>query len=230
MVYRPIPHKKLYTDIFQQLQELFETGALKPGERLPSERDLADTLQVSRNSLREAFKVLEMLGLISIIPGSGTYVRESKDNIILPLALSLSVEQNSMLEILEVRQLIETHCARLAASRGNDYDIKEIEKALLDLKNAVHEPSTWIHADLRFHYQVAKAAKNLLLLRLLLTFTEHMSQTIALILNRRFTSEEGAQCTLQEHINIFEAIKDRQPEQAADRMYLHIGNSINDIK
>lgn len=230
MVFQQVRHKKVYNEVFIQLQELFEKGIFKPGDRLPSERELAEMINVSRNSLREAFKVLEILGLIDIIPGSGTYVKKTKDDIILPLAISLSVEQNSMIELMETRQILETQCAKLAAERADDTDLEKMQHILLEMERSINSPKGWIQADIHFHYLVAKAAKNKLCLRLLLTLTEHIFETLTVVRARRFTNNERAQATVLEHIEIFKAIQAKDARLAAILMDQHIAKAAAEIK
>ena len=109
----PIRTKRLYEEIVEQIRLLIADGKLKPGDKLLAERELADRFQVSRASVREAIRTLEMLGVIDIRPGEGTYIRETEaDDIIRPLAMFMAVERSSVIDMFEMRRIFETATAR----------------------------------------------------------------------------------------------------------------------
>lgn len=229
MLLTPINRQKLSSQIFIQLQQYLSEANLNSGDRLPSERELAASLNVSRNSLREAFRVLEILGLIEIIPGSGTYIKKVNNDTIIPLAMALSIENNSIREIMEVRVVFECSGAKLAAQKRTPEDLLHIQKTLEEMKTSIGDVKTWLKADMRFHYLVVKASSNSLLLRLYYTIADSLSKAMGVVANTRFKSEQGALDTLEEHIAIYNHIKDQNSEMAEKAMLKHLLGVLNEI-
>ena len=131
MEFKEITPVRLYESAIEQIMDLVKRSELKPGDKLPPERELAERLSISRGSLREAFRVLESRGIIKSKPGGGRYIREIRkngysntENII------LSLEKSSILELLEAREIFEVKIAKIAAQRATVEDIKSIEEAL----------------------------------------------------------------------------------------------------
>ncbi|MCX6546787.1 MAG: FadR/GntR family transcriptional regulator, partial [Acidobacteria bacterium] len=168
----PIRTKRLYEEIVEQIRLLIADGKLKPGDKLLAERELADRFQVSRASVREAIRTLEMLGVIDIRPGEGTYIRETEtDDIIRPLAMFLAVERSSVIDMFEMRRIFETATASLAAQRATDQEILEIETILEDMKERLNlqDPEKGEEFDAAFHFAIAEATHNSLLAKLFKT-------------------------------------------------------------
>jgi len=135
MEFRPIRPRKIYEEIVEQIKDLMAEGDLKPGDKLLSERELAERLQVSRASVREALRALEMMGFVEIRTGEGTFVREAcSDAIIQPLAMFISIERGNFFEIYEVRKIFETAAARLAAERATSDELQKIAEALRQME------------------------------------------------------------------------------------------------
>jgi len=129
-VFKEITPVRLYESVIEQIMNLIKNNELKPGDKLPPERELAEKLSISRGSLREAFRVLESKGLIKSKPGGGRSIREIRknghnntENII------LNLEKSSILELLEAREMFEVKIVELAARRATAEDIELIEKA-----------------------------------------------------------------------------------------------------
>ena len=128
----PIKRSRLYEDVIKQIMNLIKNGILKPGDQLPTERELSEQLKVSRTSIREALRSMEMAGFLEsrVGAGGGTYIKEvTIDSIISPFADMLSIHNVSVLELLEVRLILETEVARLAALRRTEDDLIEIDGA-----------------------------------------------------------------------------------------------------
>ena len=131
MEFREIAPVRLYESVIEQIMELIKNNELKPGDKFPPERELAEKLSISRGSLREAFRVLESRGFIKSKPGGGRYIREIRknghnntENII------LSLEKSSILELLEAREIFEVKIVELATQRATIEDTELIEQAL----------------------------------------------------------------------------------------------------
>lgn len=230
MLVKPINRQKISSQIFVELQKYFNDANLQPGDRLPSERELAADLNVSRNSLREAFRVSEILGLIEIVPGSGTYIKKVHDETILPLAMALSIQNTSVEELMEIRLILECSVANLAAQRRDEQDLNQIEGTLKEMESSVKNIKNWVKADLLFHCLIAKAAKNSFLLRLYNTIMESMAESVDLAVRNRITSDQRAYDTLAEHVRIYEQIKVQNGSLASAQMFSHLSGAIEEIK
>lgn len=222
MSFQPIKIKKIYEEIVEQLKEMISNGELKPGQKLPSERDMAESLGVSRASVREALTALEAIGILDIRPGEGTFVREtSVSATFAPLAMVLEMEQNPGGQLMEVRRVLETEMAALAAQRATEEDLKNIETNLNHMKTA-QTISQSVEADLRFHFTIAEATHNTILLRIMNTVADLMHNAFRVQREELF-ADKGTEI-ICEHEAIYNAIRDRNSEAAKSKMLQHIDN------
>ncbi|MFQ5913356.1 MAG: FadR/GntR family transcriptional regulator [Nitrospinota bacterium] len=163
-----VKKNRVYEAIVNQVLSLIAQGQLKSGDRLPPERDLVESFNVSRASVREAICVLESLGLVESRVGSGTYVTTPKvENLIQPLALTILQEQDNLQEIFEARRLIEPYLAGLAAERATQAEKEELAAIVERHARLVAKGETGAEADVDFHLAIARAARNQVLLRLI---------------------------------------------------------------
>ena len=166
-VIEPIRRSRLYEGIVQQIEALLEKGDLKPGDQLPPERQLADRFQVSRASVREALRTLELLGIVESRAGGGTFVRQTApDDLARPLQ-SLMARGHSLADIIEFRGLIEPAIAALAAERITQAQLDELTEtfAIQERRVAANEP--YAEEDARFHEVIGEASRNELLTTML---------------------------------------------------------------
>jgi GntR family transcriptional repressor for pyruvate dehydrogenase complex len=225
MAFRPIRTKKLYQEIIDQIRELISGGELKPGDKLLSERDLAARLQVSRPSVREAIRYLELMGFVEIRRRGGTFVRDTNaDDIIRPLAMFLTVERSSLLEMFEVRRIFETATARMAAERATPDEVKRLEAALEAMRERLNarDSEKGEEADVEFHFAVAEATHNALLIRLFRTLSTDFSGAVSVARRRLYMDAENPKKLVAQHRRIFVAIQDHDPEGAARAMREHL--------
>lgn len=220
--FQPIKIKKIYEEIVEQLMEMISSGELKPGRKLPSERDMAESLGVSRSSVREALTALEAMGILDIRPGEGTFVREtSVSTTFAPLAMVLQMEQNPGGQLMEVRRVLETEIAALAAFRATEEDLRNIETNLNCMKTA-KTISKSVEADLRFHFSIAEATHNTILLRIMNTVADLMHNAFRVQREELF-ADKGEEI-ISEHEAIYNAIRDKNLETAKAKMLQHINN------
>ncbi len=233
MAFKPIRAKKLYEEIVEQITQLMAGGDLKPGDKLLSERELAELLQVSRPSVREALQSLEMLGFVEIKHGGGTFVRNTNgDSVIRPLAMFLAVEKSSLLEMFEVRRTFETATARLAAERASDGEIDRIGKALEEMKERFNarDSEKGEEADVEFHYAVAEATHNTLLIRLFRTLSAEFTRAVSAARRRLYMDRDHPRKIVEQHRRIYKAIQDRDPEAAAQAMLAHLNFAERELR
>lgn len=222
MSFQPIKIKRIYEEIMEQLKDMISRGELRHGQKLPSERELAESLGVSRASVREALTALEAIGILDIRPGEGTFVREtSVSATFAPLAMVLEMEQNSMSQLMEVRRVLETEIAALAVQRATEEDLINIETNLNHMKTA-RTISEAVEADLMFHFAIAEATHNSILLRIMNTVADLMHNTFRIQREELFAAK--GQEIISEHEAIYQAIQDRSLETAKLKMLQHIDN------
>lgn len=224
--FTPVRSKRLYEDIVDQIKQFISGGELKPGDKLLSERELADKLQVSRVSVREAIRSLEMLGFIEIRHGEGTFIRDTNaDDVIRPLAMFLAVERGSLLDMFEVRRIFETATAGLAAERATEDEIEQIGILLEKMKDRIQhgDSEKGEEYDAAYHYAVAEATHNQLLIKLLRTVHEEWSRAVSagsqqLLLDRT----NNAPKIIDQHTRVLEAIRARDSATASQAMLEHV--------
>lgn len=157
----PIRRETVMDMVARRIEELVRSGELKAGDRLPPEPDLAQMLQVSRGSLREALKGLMFLGLIKSRAGDGTYIQSSLSRVLNQhFQWMILLEEVKHLEIYELRKIIEPQAAALAARRATRADIERLQAALEGLAAGRGDPESFHAFDIRFHDAFAQASGN----------------------------------------------------------------------
>ncbi|MGE5449776.1 MAG: FadR/GntR family transcriptional regulator [Methanomassiliicoccales archaeon] len=225
MDFKPIKPKKIYEEIVSQLQDMMVEGLYNPGDKLPSEREMAEVLGVSRPSVREAITALAAMGILEVRPGEGTFVAHTSDReTIKSLAMILAVERNSLAELMEVRRILECEAAAMAAGRANNEDIELMEDLLTSMKATAERREQGVEFDLQFHFAVAQATHNRVLHRLINTLDELMHQTFILNRQEMYSSPGVANRIISEHEAILDGIKNHQPRAARQGMNSHLSH------
>lgn len=220
---KPIKTKKIYEEIVEQIRHLVTEGQLQAGDRLPSERDLGVQLNVSRASVREALSALEMMGVLEIRSGEGTFIKEiNVETLVNPLSWMISMDKGIAAELLEVRKMIEVQAVALAAKRATPGDMNEIEDALRDMYNDLQTGGLGDVPDHRFHYAIAQASHNKILLHLMNAISDTMEITLKASRLELFEGKGMPERLYLEHCKVFEAIKDRNVEAASLAMMEHL--------
>ena len=163
----PVKRSRIYEHIVGQINALIREGRWAPGDQIPPERELAERFKVSRTSVREALRALEMQGIIDSRQGGGTFIRTGDTEMLVgPLAAAILRGRRELAEVLEVRELIEPGIARLAARRATAEHVAELEILLQRQRECIAAERSFVEEDTAFHYTLAKAADNHILLRL----------------------------------------------------------------
>ncbi len=222
-MFRPVKTKKVYEEIIGQIKKLIVDGKLQPGDKLLSERELSEKLNVSRASVREAFSALEMMGIITIRPGEGSFVRQvSFEGMLEPLSFILQMEIDDIMQLLEVRKILEVETAALAALRATPADLEAIHKSLVSMMEELRQGEIGDIADASFHFSVAKAANNPILIKVMNTISDLMNKSFRSSRQKLFLIENMPAVLYNAHAEIFEAISDRNPSLARLRMREHL--------
>lgn len=203
--------------VFEEIQRLVTDGELQPGDRLPSETELAERFGVGRSSIREAMRALQLLGVIEVIQGKGTFVREPG---ILPLVIDWTrIAQIGIIsEVMEARQFMEVILAQLAAERATDEDIDALRAALEHSRESIPNLETNIQAGVDFHLALADASHNQVLALMYRTIRDLYLETA----RQTRTSRQVAEDRLHDHERILQGIIARDPEAAAQAMREHL--------
>jgi GntR family transcriptional repressor for pyruvate dehydrogenase complex len=219
-LYKTVRASRLYEQIVQQIEESILSGALKPGDQLPAERELAQRFGVSRTAVREAVKCLREKGLLEAFSGKGTFVTNSTSQAIRQsLDLMTRICQpEGLAHLVELRQILEPEIAALAATRMDNQLLATMREAVATMDASLQDPDTYIEADLDFHLALAEAAGNPLVLSLL-------DSIVGLLREQRlriFRVERGPEHGQFHHKRILEAIERRSPEAARELMRAHL--------
>jgi GntR family transcriptional repressor for pyruvate dehydrogenase complex len=210
---------RVYEGVVRQLQTLIAAGALKPGDMLPPERELAERFGVSRSSLRDAIRSLELAGLVLPKHGEGTVIADvSADTLVAPIASVLVRKRELIAELLDVRKMLEPPLAARAAEHATDQDVAEMEDILRRQREKALRGEPWTEEDSEFHYAVARAARNSVVLKVLDVLMDLLRETRA----RALQVEGRAQRSLAGHRRLLDAIKRHDPDAAERAVKLHI--------
>ena len=222
----PISRKKTYELVAERLVAEISERRLRPGDALPTERQLTQEYRVGRSSVREALRMLESQGLIES-QGSGMFaVAAFRNPLNQSFSLLLSLDLSNMRELYEIRTLLEGELAALAAERRSDEDLGRMLTALQAMRDGLESESRYIDADLRFHLAIADATQN--------RFALHMMQALRELFHRALTSVykiPGSPATsLEQHTLILDAITGGHPDEARRRMQEHLVHVERDIE
>ncbi len=226
-MFRPIKASRMAETVVAQIREVIENGQLAVGEQLPGERVLADQFSVSRACVREALRILEVMGMVEVRQGLGTFVVSKSYGIESPSIWLpwLAAHRAEVFALLDVRDAIEGKISALAAIHASPHDLRAI-RSVLHRANRPGITGDEAHLlDLQFHEALARAAGNELLAKL--------SKSIggALATDRRavFAIPGRIEGSISEHKTVFEAIVERDPEKARQAMTKHIEGVKADI-
>lgn len=216
---RQVRKTRIYHEIVDQIRGLIAAGRIKPGDRLPPERELAELFKASRNSVRDAIRVLEQMGLIESRQGDGTYVRSvSVEELTEPLALLLLQSRTQMRELWEVRRVLEPALAEFAAARITDEELAELDAVLEQQRRKVEAGFIALEEDTAFHNGIAEAARNTVMLRALDTLVDLLRQSR----ERSLQQHDRPAYSLAGHRRILAALRRRDPEGARAEMLRHL--------
>jgi GntR family transcriptional repressor for pyruvate dehydrogenase complex len=218
-VFRTVYKIRVSEEIAGQVRDLILAGRLRPGDRLPAERELAGRLRVGRSALREALRVMESLGIIEVRPGRGTFVAglsrvRRRD----PLTASLYQAWRAQHDLFEIRRVLEPPLAALAANRATEEQIDHLRSILREQEAEVQRGRTGVDEDTNFHLLIAQASGNGVLVRVVNNLMDLLQKTREISLQRGGRPIQS----LKRHRAILRAIEARRPAAAEQRMREHI--------
>jgi GntR family transcriptional regulator, hexuronate regulon transcriptional repressor len=215
---------KRYQQVATALTQKIRSGVYKPGERLPSERDLAEHYKVSRPTLREALIALEIRGLVEARHGSGIYV--TRATTVDASAPELDI---GAFELTEARRLFEGETCALAATTISDEELVELEGILVEMVDENAQSSGGEKADRQFHLVIARSTRNSAIVTVVenLWDLRYQSPLCAAMLKR--AREVGVRPLIDDHRDILDALKARDPAAARTTMRAHLARVVENL-
>ncbi len=215
---RPIRKTSAYEEIVRQIEALVASGELRAGDRLMTERELAEKFGVSRVTVRQALSVLQAMGLIESKVGNGTFARNSPVPTVTVLASVLNPRRSSLLEQLELRRLIEPEVARLAAARASLAQTREMAHHIELQEQMMKQGRPFVEEDSAFHMSIARSSGNELLVRMMESIHELLRDSREQSLRTR----SGMARSLDGHRRIIDAIRRADERDAQRAMLKHV--------
>jgi GntR family transcriptional repressor for pyruvate dehydrogenase complex len=214
----PIERQPIVDEIVERLVSYILHEDLKPGDKLPTERELMSRLSVGRSTLREAIKTLSAVGVLEVKQGSGTFVGQGNVSILTkPLAWGLLLSQDSVEHVIEARGVIEVALAGWAAERATEAEISSISRILDSLEASQFDMETYVEHDLEFHVAIAQAAHNPMV-SLILSLIQ---QVLRIWMKVTYIESGGATDSMILHRKIFNAIQSHDARAAREQMEDH---------
>ena len=204
----------------EQLKKYILSGVLRPGERLPSERALAEALGVGRYSVREALKVLQAVGLVEPRIGEGTFLTANTGaSFGRILGLSLATWGGTIMELLDARKMIEVESARAAAQRATPQQLARIERELQRMQDNMRCAPTYLKADMNFHRRIGEASQNAIISQFVCNLIDLLEEALGETHSDSLPALAEGGST---HLDIYTAIARRDYQAASDLMRQHI--------
>jgi len=215
----PVRRSKVYEEVAARIRRLIADGRLKPGDKLPPERELAVALGVSRTSVRDAIRTLQMTGLLEPRQGEGTVVRElSTEALVAPIASALLTRKDLLADLIAVRKMIEPAMSREAARHATPDEIRQMESILSRQAARLDAGGLAIDEDSAFHDMIARASRNQVVLKVIDVLMDLLREGR----ERSLQIRGRPQRSLRGHRQILEAIRRRDGDAASRAMLSHL--------
>lgn len=218
-IFTPVRRTRVYEAVAAQIQQQIADGTLRPGDHLPSERELSEAFGVSRASVRDAIRVLELAGLVVPRQGEGTVIRDlTMDSVASPLASALVRRKDLLADLLDARRIIEPALAYRAAEHATAEDIAAMEEIVVRQEAKVRAGEPGIEEDTAFHDRLARAARNQVILKVIDVLMDLLREGRA----RGFQAQGRPQRSVDGHRRILAAMRRRDPQGAMRAMEQHL--------
>jgi GntR family transcriptional regulator, transcriptional repressor for pyruvate dehydrogenase complex len=229
--FKRIRLERVSEKVANQLKRAIGDGLFRVGDRLPSERDLADQMGVSRPSIREAIQQLELQGILETIHGGGSIVRNlTEQEIRKPIEIVLGDDRQRVLELTEVRAFMETWAAKQAAKNRTDDELERIRTYLEEMEHDFEKGEIRAELDFKFHAEIAAAAHNTIFSHLMNSIYELIGYSIRVHREQVFTTREDQQTIFHSHLQVFKAIQNQDPDAAEAAMNQHLLFVVREFK
>ncbi|MBU3092341.1 FadR family transcriptional regulator [Clostridium sp. CM028] len=221
-MFSPIKNTKVYEQVIDQIKNMIDKGTLKKGDKLPSERNLVEQLKVSRASIREALRTLEVIGLIECRQGEGSYIKANfQDKLFEPLSIMFMLEGSNPEEIWELRKIVEVEASGLAANRITSEQLKELKELTQRFMNCADE-NTNVEIDKEFHYKIAECSGNVLVFNILKTVSTLVDHFIKDARKLILVDPENKEILFSQHNEIYLSMEKHSSADARKAMREHL--------
>ena len=225
-MFEQINHKRISEEVADLLMDRIRSGSLTVGEKLPPERQLAEKLGVSRTSVREALRYLESMGYIRSAVGGGNYVSSvTLEHVLPPLTAMMSQDLQFAIDMIDMRRILEVNMASLAAEQATKEQVARIYGAILNMEAEIEKGHIGIEGDNQFHLEIARASRN----KAFTVFTELFASLLSESRKATLCIEGQPHKTIEDHLAIFEAIRDKDPVRSAHVMEEHLSKARKNI-
>jgi len=221
----PINMKRIYQNIIQQFIEMIRSGELKTGEKLPAERTLTEMFQVSRASLREALSAMEIIGLIEVRPGEGSFVTDLNIGPFINTISPLFIKNDKMeTDLLDFRKLIELECVRLLAAKDDKKHYVRLENPLNMMLEAIQneDVSKGAEADIAFHKIIFELTENFILMKSAECISCLLQSSVEFNRAKILKDSGNARVLYEQHKQIYEAVSNGDTQTAEQVMEAHL--------
>ncbi len=222
-MYAPLDRSRLYEQVANKIEMMIVARHYKPQDRLPSERDLAESFAVSRTVIREAMKLLEARGLIEILTGNGVFVSQPNTSIVTrSLGMYLHLQgtvQDSEFKVHELRRILEVEIAGIAAERATADELEQLLQLIERMSTADQPREQLAMLDLEYHITLAQATHNEMILMVYEPVIEYLRQQLLLAWQRY---DRSPTVFNQQHRVLYEAVRDHDPTTARAAMTAHL--------
>lgn len=225
MPFEPVQQEKLSRGVIKQIEGLILRGILRPGERLPAERELSERMHVSRPSLREALSDLQKRGLLSSKAGAGVYVADVLGSAFAPALVKLfATHDQAVFDYISFRRDMEGLAAERAARLASDTDLKVID-TIFQRMEAAHQkrnPADEAHLDADFHLSIIEASHNIIMLHMMRSMYELLREGVFYNRTIMFKQRTTRDMLLDQHRQINAALQSRSPDAARQAVESHL--------
>ena len=225
MPFQRIDAEKLSQSVVRQIEQLILRGILRPGERLPSERDLSERLGVSRPSLREAISELQERGLLTTRAGAGIYVADVLGSAFSPALIRLfAAHDQAVMDYISFRRDLEGVAAARAAEAGTETDLKVIDTLFrkMEVAHNKRNPADEAELDAQFHLAIIEASHNVIMLHMMRSMFDLLKEGVFYNRQIMFKQRNTRDILLEHHRAMNEAIQARDPEAAREAVNVHL--------
>ncbi len=231
-MFKQIKIRHVAEEVFDQIKAAIETGKLKPGEKLPAERELMGQLGVSRVPIREALKLLSNMGLIETRQGGGSCVRSLlSDRLRDPLGAIIGDSAEKLFELVEVRKEIETWSASYAAKEAAPEDVATLGRILEEMRTHIEAGEMVpFGLDIEFHLAVSRSGSNTIRAHLFHTIQAIFSDYFRLTIETICAHEEDQRLLYHQHVQLFDAIKRQDSRGAREAITKHLNFVAEELK
>jgi GntR family transcriptional regulator, transcriptional repressor for pyruvate dehydrogenase complex len=230
-LFQPIRLERVAEKVASQLKKAISGGVLRVGDRLPSERELAEQMGVSRPSIREALQQLELLGILETVHGGGSVVKNlTEQEISKPMEIVLKEDRQLVLEVTEVRAFMEAWAAKQAATNRTEEELELIHGYLDEMERDLRKRRIRPELDFQFHIEIAAATHNTIFVHIIQNIHQLIDYSLRVHREQLFIAPEAQETIFNHHLRVFEAIRNQDAGTAEAAMREHLQFVVREFK